>query len=183
MSKLWVRFLFVVVLVMVLIGCNLLDSPPSGEPPAAQMLPDLPGYKVIEGQQLTGYLSNLPGGEALLQDKPELASALTTVEQMIDCYQEVGAARARIYSSESNPLSAGAVAIADRKALLSPANLFKCVGPGKQMQTMGTTIGIKPCSANYTLTRDDNEFYIIYAGTNTEICHAFCSNLEGCTAH
>jgi hypothetical protein len=42
---------------------------------------------------------------------------------------------------------------------------------------------IEPCTASYTLAKDNNEFYIVYAGTTTEMCRTFCSNLEGCTAH
>jgi hypothetical protein len=43
--------------------------------------------------------------------------------------------------------------------------------------------GIQPCSANYTVARDNNEYYILYLGTTEAICHDFCSNLEECTAH
>jgi hypothetical protein len=78
-------------------------------------------------------------------------------------------------------LSAGAVAIADKKALLDPVNLFRCVAPNLRPEAQA--IKIEPCKASYTLTRDGNDFYILYAGTTLEICQAFCRNLEDCTAH
>ncbi len=82
---------------------------------------------------------------------------------------------------QASPLSAGTVAIADRKALLDPANLFKCIAPN--VGPRAQVVKIEPCTASYTLSRDGNEFYILYAGTTLEICQAFCANLDGCTAH
>ncbi len=181
MSK---RVVCVIALVLVLSGCDLIPSfgsQPTAVPPAVEMLPDLPGYTVTEGQTLTDYLSKLSGGAALLAGHPELAAAVTAIDGIVGCYQEVGAVRARIYSHQDNPLSAGTVAIADRGALLDPMNLFRCVALKKGPQTQEMTI--QPCTANYTLTKDGNEFYILYAGTTLDICRAFCANLEGCTVH
>jgi hypothetical protein len=173
----------VIVIVATLSGCDLL--PGSGgstaQPPALTMLPNLPGYTVIEGQTLTGYIGKLSGGAALLTGQPELAATLTAVDAIIGCYQQVGAVRARVYSNQASPLSSGAVAIADQKALLDPANLFRCIAPSLRPEAQA--IKIEPCKASYTLTRDGNEFYILYAGTTQDICQAFCKNLEGCTAH
>jgi hypothetical protein len=165
-------------------GCSLFfptPTPPSGEPPAAALLPKLAGYNTAEGQTLTSYIGKLSGGGALLTGQPELAATLTAVDAIVGCYQQVGAVRARLYSNQVSPLSAGTVAIADRNALLDPANLFKCVAPNVQMGAQ--SVKIEPCKASYTLKRDNDEFYILYAGTTTEICQAFCTNLEGCTAH
>jgi hypothetical protein len=173
----------VIIVVAALSGCELV--PGSGnstaQPPAVTLLPNLPGYTVIEGQTLTGYIGKLSGGAALLTGQPELAVTLTAVDAIIGCYQQVGAVRARVYSSQASPLSAGAVAIADKKALLDPANLFRCVAPS--LRTQAQAVKIEPCKASYTLTRDGDEFYILYAGTTLEICQTFCRNLEGCTAH
>ena len=68
-------------------------------------------------------------------------------------------------------------------ALLNPLNLFNCIAPSAFGVGETGVPAIEPCSASYTLSRDGNEFYIVYAGTTEEICHAFCAQLEGCTAH
>ncbi len=164
------------------------ETPVPAEPPAAQLLPDLPGYKIIEGQTLTDYIGKTAGAETLQKESPNLAELLTKVDGVIACYQKVGAARARIYSNIEEPWSVGAIAIADRNAMLSPANLFKCAGGsgGDQPQTMAQSAAapsIEPCSATYTLPRDNNEFYILYVGVTPQICRDFCANLEGCTTH
>jgi len=153
------------------------------EPPAAKMLPNLPGYHVVEGEQLTEYIRSLSGGAALLAGQPELTAAIAAVDQIVSCYQSVGALQARLYANAEMPLSAGLVAIADRNALLAPENLFRCVAPALPDAGGAAVPTIRPCTASYTLSRDHNEFYIIYAGTTEEICRAFCAALEGCQAH
>ena len=177
------RIVCMIIVVVTLSGCELLPGPggSTAQPPAATLLPNLPGYAAVEGQTLTGYIGKLSGGAALLTGQPELAATLVAVDAIIGCYQQVGAVRARVYSSQASPLSAGAVAIADKKALLDPANLFRCVAPSLRPEVQA--VKIEPCKASYTLTRDGNEFYILYAGTTQDICQAFCRNLEGCTAH
>jgi hypothetical protein len=153
--------------------------PPPTAPPAAEtLLPKLPGYITAEGQTLTSYIGKLSGGAALLSGQPELAATLAAVDGIISCYQQVGAVRARLYSNQAMPLSAGTVAIADRKALTDPLNLFRCVAPN--LRPKAQSIQIEPCSASYTLPQDGNEFYILYAGTTPDICKAFCTNLQGC---
>lgn len=184
----WVIVL--IALALTVAGCDLIPGfgpppTPTGEPPAAAMLPQLPGYKTVEGQLLTEYIGSLSGGAALLTGHPELAAMAKVIDQVIGCYQEVGAARARVYSDEEMPLSAGAVAIADRSALLDPKNFFRCVVPVVEDAGESGAMGpeIKPCSATYILEKDGNTFYILYAGTTEEICQTFCANLEGCTEH
>jgi hypothetical protein len=177
------RIACVIMVIAMLSGCDLLPGAggSTAQPPALTMLPNLPGYTAVEGQTLTGYVGKLSGGAALLTGNPELAATLAAVDAITGCYQQVGAVRARLYSNQASPLSAGAVAIADRKALLDPVNLFRCVAPS--LRTEAQAIKIEPCKASYTLTREGNEFYILYAGTTLEICQAFCKNLAGCTAH
>jgi hypothetical protein len=163
-----------------ILGINQQNPP---VPPAEELLPDLQGYNTVEGETLIDYISKLSGGAALLAGQPELAVAIAAVDQVVGCYQEVGAVKARAYSNQEAPLSAGIVALGDRNELLDPKNLFKCVAPAIPDGGQPDMPPIEMCSASYTLVRDDNEFYIIYAGTTEEICVTFCAALEGCEAH
>jgi hypothetical protein len=187
MSKNIVYLIVFALLTTMVSGCDFLSGflePTPEVPPAAEMLPDLPDYTVVEGETLTDYLGTLAEGAALLTGHPEMAALALGVDKVIGCYQDVGAVQARVYSNKEYPVSAGAVAIADRNALLDPRNLFACVKPVAVGDEAGAqNVAIEPCSASYTLMRDDNEFYILYAGTTQEICQAFCAQLEGCTAH
>ena len=191
-------FLLLVVVAILMGGASLLleiERPGPGssqspvgsptEPPAVMLLPELSGYYVVEGESLTDYIGTLGGGAALLAGQPELAAAVVVVDEIAGCYQEVGAVQVQVYADQAEPLSAGAVAIADRNAMLDPANLFECVAPAiPDASGVGaSSVEIEPCTASYTLGRDGNEFYIVYAGTTEAICQAFCAALEGCTAH
>lgn len=185
-ARLLLRLLLPLTLAVLLLvsACDAISPPPPDEPPAAAMLPDLPGYTTVEGQTLTNYLSTVAGGAALLAAQPELAALVATVDEVGGCYQEVGAARARLYSNEEDPLTAGAAAIADRNELLDPANFLRCAlprfGPESSDQEEAA---LQPCGASYTLEQDGNTFYIAYAGTRPAICQAFCTQLPACTAH
>jgi len=149
----------------------------------APPLPDLPGYNTVEGQTLTGYLSNLAEGAALLGRQPELAEKANAIDQIMTCYQNTGAIQAQLYSNQEVPLSAGVVAIADRNALLNPKTFLSCTTGDQSQKSTIQSVTIRPCSQSYTVARDNNEYYILYAGTTAEICQAFCSQLEGCTAN
>ena len=177
--------LLIAVAALLIVAGVLLGIPRPGpeENPAAELLPDLPGYNTVEGELLTDYIGKLSGGAALLAGQPELALAIAAVNQVIGCYQEVGAVKARAYSNQEVPLSAGIVAIGDRNELLDPKNLFKCVAPAIPDAVQPDMPPIQICVASYTIERDDNEFYIIYAGTTEEICQTFCAALEGCEEH
>ena len=187
MSKHITRWITFVLLAALLSGCDFLSDflePTPAVPPAAEMLPDLPNYTIVEGQTLTEYLGTLSEGAALLAGRPDLAALALGVDKFIGCYQDIGAVRARVYSNKESPLSAGAVAIADRNALLDPKNLLTCLQPAVEADGASAQgFAIEPCSTSYTLARDDNEFYILYVGTTQETCQAFCAQLEGCTAH
>jgi hypothetical protein len=170
------------VLASVLLG---IDRFAPEENPAADLLPDLSGHHMVEGEFLTDYVSKLGEGASLLAGQPELAVAIAAVDQVIGCYQEVGAVEARVYSVEDDPLSAGVVAVGDRNKLLDPENLFACVVPAlpSEGDLPIDQATIRPCTTSYTLERDGNEFYIIYAATTVELCQTFCDALEGCETH
>lgn len=182
-------FVMLIAVAVLMGGAGLvlgIRSQDSKVPPAEEMLPDLSGYDMVEGETLTNHISKLSGGAALLAGQPELALAVSAVDQVVSCYQEVGAVKARAYSNQNDPLSAGIVAIGDRNELLDPKNLFKCVAPvipdGGETPIDQATI--EPCKASYTVEREDGSvFYIIYAGTTEEICQTFCAALEECEAH
>ena len=140
------------------------------EPPAARLLPDLEAYRQIEGA-------------ALLAGQPQLAVTIGVLDQMADCYQEVGGVRARAYSRSDNPLKAGLVAIVDESIVNDPDTLFRCVTPAAlNLEETGEVV-IEPCTGAYTLVNEAGEFHIIYAASDYSVCLDFCSSLAGCAVH
>ena len=162
-------------------GCDRLAGQATGTPPVVELMPDLPGYMVIEGAKVQEYIATLAEGTALLSGNPEMVPLIAKVDGTISCYQDAGAVNVRIFSQQDYPLSAGAIAIADRNRLIDPAILLRCLGGG--MGPSSDQPSLDPCGHSYTLARDGNEFYFVYVGTTEEICQTFCKNLEGCSGH
>jgi hypothetical protein len=145
------------------------------------MMPDLPGYRVIEGETIKDYIATLAEGAAILTGHPEMVLLIEKVDSVIGCYQDVGAVNTRVFSDEALPYSSGAIAIADQNRLTDPETLFRCVGG--QILASSDAAELAPCAHSYTLEQKDNAFHIIYVGSTQEICQTFCTHLDGCTGH
>jgi hypothetical protein len=148
---------------------------------AKDMLPSVPNTTVVEGQTITQFLAKVADGAALVAANPQLIPLIQRVEASLTCYQDLGAVALRTYTDKTFPLSAGMVAIIDRKALTDPVNFANCMLGKANGGEFGAATAINPCVKTYTLKKDDNEFYIAYIATTQEMCQAFCSRLEGCT--
>lgn len=166
--------LLIVIAVIVLTACQTQKGS------ARDMLPNVPNTTVVEGQTITQFLAKVADGAALAAANPELIPLVQRVEASLTCYQDLGAVAVRTYTDKTFPLSAGVVAIIDRKALTDPVNFANCV-LGRAQGDASAMATIDPCVKTYTLKKDDNEFYIAYLATTKEMCSAFCSQLEGCT--
>jgi predicted small secreted protein len=147
---------------------------------AKDLLPVVPNTNVVEGETITQFLTKAADGAALAAANPELIPLIQRVEASLTCYQGLSAVALRTYTDKTFPLSAGIVAIIDRNALTNPTNFANCV-LGRAQASNAAAPTIDPCVKNYTLKKDDNEFYIAYIATTKEMCTAFCSKLEGCT--
>ncbi len=150
---------------------------------AKSVLPDIPNTSVVEGETITQFVSKLTDGAALMAASPQLIPVIQRIEASSTCYQQVGAVALRTYTDKTFPLSAGIIAVVDGKAIKDPVNFANCVlGLAKAGGASASAVPtIQPCIKNYTLKKNDNEFYIAYIATTKEMCQAFCSKLEGCT--
>lgn len=165
----------------VTLACGLSSSQPTGTPPVVQLMPDLPGYRVIEGKTIAAYVATLAEGAALLSGNPQMVFLIERVDGVIACYQDLGAVNVRVFNDESFPLSSGAIAIVDQNRLTDPETLLRCTA-GRLMPAAAEPT-VKPCAHNYTLDKEGSELHVVYIGTTQEICQTFCANLEGCTGH
>lgn len=148
-------------------------------PTAADLMPDLDGYNVVEGEDLTDAIGRTAGGAALLSGNPLMAGAIIGVDEVIACYQEQGAVSGRLFSKADDLLAAGVIVIVDRNRLTSPETFLNCIRrPGPEAAQADI---IQPCGKTYTLQRDNNEYYILYAASQPQVCQTFCAALEGCT--
>ena len=151
------------ILLVATLACGIGSQKPTGTPPVVEMMPDLPGYNVIEGEAVQEYIATLAEGAALLAGNPELVVLIEKVDRMIECYQDAGALNLRIFSNESFPLSSGAIAMVDQNRLTDPETLFECATG--RLAPLSSQPTLDPCGHSYTLNKDDNAFHIVYAGT------------------
>ena len=149
--------------------------------PAQLILPDLPDYRQVEGESLTGYVAAVSEGAALLGGQPHLAAGIAAIDQALACYQDLGAFQARLYSHRQSPLSAGAVAVTDIDKLLDPQNLAVCAGPGLLTQESTADTSGPACLSTYALTIEAGRFQVLVAGSTDSACIDLCSQLPGCS--
>ncbi|HET7091313.1 MAG TPA: hypothetical protein VFL17_21980 [Anaerolineae bacterium] len=161
---------------LIAVACN----PFGTQGQAESMLPDVPNTTIVKGQTIAEYIASLSSGATLLSGNAPLVAAIEFAQGAINCYQEIGAVAVRIYSDNAFPLSSGMVVIVDRNAITDVGNLARCLGGGAEAGVQAT---VQVCTHSYTLKKDDNEFYIAYVGTTLEMCQAFCTRLQECTAH
>jgi predicted small secreted protein len=170
------------ILILSWIAVVVLSACQTTQGSAKDMLPTVPNTTVVEGQTITQFLAKVADGAALAAANPELIPVIQRVEASLTCYQDLGAVAMRTYTDKTFPLSAGIVAIIDRKALTDPVNFANCVlGSAQGAEAGAAAPTLEPCVKTYTLKKNDNEFYIAYIATTREMCTAFCSQLEGCT--
>lgn len=177
-----IRFLFTVTMVVVL-GFLFAQRyrAQATNSPAQSMLPDLPDYRQVEGESLTGYVGAVSEGAALLGGQPHLAAGIAAIDQALACYQDLGAFQARLYSHRQSPLSAGAVAVVDIDKLLDPQNLAVCAGPGLLTQESTAATSGPACLSTYALTTEADRFHVLVGGSTDSVCLDLCTQLSGCS--
>lgn len=167
-------------------GLGSPGTPQRSSPPASSLLPVLPGYATLEAQSIQDFITGLGEAGTALLGQFQATAVIALVDRVADCYQEIGAVAARGYSKEALPIVAGVVAVANRDLLLDPQTFLACVGLAQQPSALGEGQGgggLQPCAHAYSTQVDSSTFDILYAGTDIEICQAFCGALPGCTAH
>ena len=128
--------------------------------------------------QRTDAITTAAGEGAAALDNPAISSAVTAVDGFIDCYTEVGAVSANIYtqvdlgdilSSGDLVPSVGTVAVVNQD--LVQENFVACATGGNTFSAQSAT---EVCRGSGQFTANDDTFRYIFIGTN----QAFCSQVE-----
>ncbi len=167
-----------VLLVLLVAACDV--AVPRDESTAA-LLPNLSGYMVENTLNITDALTKVGAGAALAGGQVQFAAAIGAVGNYVSCLQRVGALEGRTYIQRENPLKSGLIMIVNRNKITDPQTILGCAIPMAQRSMLAESVEEYSFCANmYTLRKNDNEFYIMYAASSPQVCEAFCSALEGC---
>ncbi len=180
------------VLVLLVSACGVLPgtaplaTPASNAPPASAYLPNLAGYSRLDARSIQDFIAGLGEAGTALLGQFQATAVIAVVDNVAACYQDIGAVAASGYSKDALPIVAGVVAVANRDLLLNPQTFLACVSSAQQRSLMADGQGgggMQPCGFSYTTEINGETFDFLYAGTDLEICQAFCRSLPGCTGH
>jgi hypothetical protein len=169
----------VLIMVMALSLCAC-GGAATKEPTAGAMLPNLTNYHMTDTLDVQEAITKFAGAASLGTGQLEMTAVIAGVNSIVGCYQQAGAVAGRTYVNQAEPLKSGVVVIINRNVLTDPNLFLNCVVPSGVMRAQAAVP--QPCGNAYTLNKDNNQFYIGYAATDTEVCSTFCSSHEVCTA-
>lgn len=147
---------------------------------AQQFLPSaIPGYVVTDANSITSALSTVSGGASAIAGNPVLAAAIGAVDGLIQCYNGVGAAAARIYISAdvANVVMNGAAPNFGAMAVINSDRIVNNFLPCAlgQAQSFSAQSADQPqiCTNNGSFVVNGETLYYLYAATTPDLCGVF----------
>jgi hypothetical protein len=170
-----------VLLAALLTACSMVASTgdTASDPAAAQQfLPTIPGYTVTEAATITDALTAAGVGGSLLTGNAPLAAAIGKLDDMMRCYEGVGAVAARVYTQvdigsvvQGQIPKVGALAVINETRI--ERNFLNCalsVGSGLSAQSADE---IQPCGGSGSTTVNNERITYVYGATTPELCVIF----------
>ena len=90
----------------IVLACTFsLNTGPTGDTAnqttsAQSFLPDIAGYTRTDTNNITDAITAVGGGASLISGNPALAAGIAKIDDMIQCYQNVGAVAANVYTED-----------------------------------------------------------------------------------
>lgn len=144
---------------------------------AQNFLPTIAGYTSTESDNITDALTKVGVGASVLSGNLATAALIAKLDDVMRCYQGVGAVSARVYTEQNvvGAVAAGGIPRFGVVAVLNTTriqrNLFSCVlNTGVQAQAAGA---IEPCGGSGSFTVDGENLQYLYAATAPELCSSF----------
>ena len=171
--------LFMLILVAA-VGCSLAQptGDTSSDAEAVQnFIPDLPDYNKNDADNIVDALSSVAGGTSLLSGNPLMAAAVAKIDDMIQCYQNVGAVTAQVYTQKTfdvtnpQPPAAGVLAIINQDRLRD--NFLACALGSSNQAYSAQAVTLEPCVGSGSFTVNDETITYLYAATMPTLCTAF----------
>jgi hypothetical protein len=178
------QFYWLAVLI-VFAGCRVVPATGDTITDAASaenfIIQSIPGYAVTDAASVTDALAKAGVTGSILTGNLPAAGALGKLDDIIQCYRNVGAVAARVYT-ETNIINTingnpkiGVLAVINTTRL--QRNLLQCVlNTGPSAQAEG---GVEPCGGSGGFQVSGEDLQYLYAATTPELCQTFQSNFNG----
>jgi hypothetical protein len=144
---------------------------------ASQFVPaSLPGYASTEGFTSIADALNRIGVQAtILTGNPQFAPIVAQLDDLITCYQGVGAIAGRVYSENPLPLDrvpkVGVLAVINTTRL--SRNLLQCALRQALPNAQALPSPFQPCGGSGSITVNNENLEYVYAATTPELCTTF----------
>jgi hypothetical protein len=169
--------LLCVLAIVVVTGCSLNGVGSTGQTSndvaAVQTyFPTIPNYSAAPVNDIVNAITTVTGGVSLATGNFLGSLAVSRLQTMAECYREVGAADARVYTqlNISQPVL-GAVGIINQDRLTE--NFLSCaVGGAAQTRSAEP----QPCANAGSFTANNNTYYYVYAASDQALCNEFANH-------
>jgi len=165
--------------VVMVAGCRLVPGTgdTAQDPAAAQnFVPQsISGYNVTDATSIVDALSKAGMSASLVTGNIPAAGAIAKLDNMIQCYKNVGAVEARVYTqstmTELDVPKVGALAVVNLTRV--GRNFLACAvntDGGASAQSVGQ---VQPCGGSGTKEVNGETLAYVYAATTPELCSIF----------
>ncbi len=150
----------------------------SSDPSAVQQfLPNIPGYVATDADSIVDAVTAVGGGASLITGNPVTAALITQIDSMIQCYQNVGAVGARVYTqADISSVLQGQVPVVGALALVNQNrvvnNFLQCALSGVQAFS-AQAAEQQPCSGSGQFVVNNETILYVYAATDQALCTQF----------
>lgn len=156
---------------------------PTDPQSAAAFLPQVSGYTVTSATSISDAISAAVGTGVDQLDNFVLEQTVSRVDAFIQCYEDVGAVAANIYTQvgldtvlDGNTPSVGAVAIVNQDRIRE--NLISCVTSGGN-DDFSAQSGPPTCQRSGTFSTGGDTFTYIYISNQDTFCAAVETHFAG----
>ncbi|MBC8098581.1 MAG: hypothetical protein H7Y11_04005 [Armatimonadetes bacterium] len=165
-----------VLALMAVTGCGAIGGTGQSSSDAAavqQYFPTIPGYNATTVDNIIDAITTVTGGASLATGNPLGAAAIARLNTLIDCYRDVGALDARVYTQITIPPVLGALAIVNQDR--AAENFASCaVGAGAQSGPRSSDP--QPCIGTGSFVQNDDTYLYVYASSDQALCNTFVAH-------
>jgi hypothetical protein len=179
-----IRFGLILVLALVAAGCRLVPGTGDTSTDAAAAQNFVPasiaGYNVTEANSVTDALTKVGVAGSVVTGNLPMAGAIAKLDDLIRCYQGVGAVAARVYTEQTMPTAGipkiGVLAVINTTRL--QRNFLQCAANIGGASAQGATDQIQPCGGSGGFTVNSERLEYLFAATSPELCTTFQSQFN-----